>query len=246
MKRKLFVFILVFLISLFIGVSTLQAQDLTTESNSDSENIGFGVGVVLFGSYSSQLIAETQTDSLSIEHSSAASRQFGSPGFSVGVLFEFLLGKYFSITTGIYNSYNNFGYCEIFDNEGIYISDTINIPLVFKVRWWRPYWMPYAMVGLDLGIKVYHLCINSDGQGFSAGNYIPRLGLNFGIGMSFDLKALVIDLMIEYSLGLNRDFESMALNSTSDDGSSSLRHLISFSIGFRLFIGDKRLYMEPY
>lgn len=220
-------------------------------NNNENENeffepvIKWGFNIIPIVSYSSQLIVNAETSHIEGVQQSGLFRQFLSPGITAGILGEFPIGSYLSIVSGGTFSWNTNGVFELIDDTlAFFYLQTINIPLLVKVRLWKTKWMPYAFIGVESSFIIYSAVkIDNDETLYTGGfdNNI-RFGLNLGIGFSFDLGKSILDVNMAYNIGMNKDLSHEYMQ--DEEGNQEvLRNLFYITVGWRFIIGDRRMYM---
>jgi hypothetical protein len=233
--------------------------------------IGWGFSIMPYISYSSQYITNAafsgvepgdQYQGVPVVKRSFLYRQFLSPGISYGLFGEFPIGSYFSLKTGFGYSYNAYGVFEnAYHEEAYFFVEQFTVPLLAKLRWWRPKVMPYVMLGMDISYilesAALHPYIDSVTL-YTSDFYNPgyRLSLRLGGGVSFDLGVILLDIILDYSLGINKDivyeyFEpSSGYGLVEVDGEEiyvgeASRHIFSLTLGLRIPFMDRNVYMPP-
>lgn len=242
------------------------------DTNKDYDfKIGWGFSIMPYISYSSQYITNAafseveqgnQYQGVPLVKRSFLYRQFISPGISYGLLGEFPIGSYFSLKTGFGYSYNAYGIFEnAYHEEAYFFVEQFTVPLLAKLRLWRPKIMPYALLGFDFSYIIESAALHpylDSSTLYTSDFYNPgyRLGLRLGGGLSFDLGVVLIDLVLDYSLGINKDIVYEYFEPSSGYGiievdgediyvGEASRHIISLTLGLRIPFMDKDIYMPP-
>ncbi len=232
---------------------------------------GWGFSIMPYISYSSQYITNAafsevepgeQYQGVPVVKRSFLYRQFLSPGISYGLFGEFPIGSYFSIKTGFGYSYNAYGIFEnAYHEEAYFFVEQFTVPLLAKLRWWRPKVMPYVMLGMDISYilesAALHPYIDSVTL-YTSDFYNPgyRLSLRLGGGVSFDLGVILLDIILDYSLGINKDIVYEYFEPSSGYGvievdgeeiyvGEASRHILSLTLGLRIPFMDRDIYMPP-
>ncbi|MFW5800386.1 MAG: outer membrane beta-barrel protein [Spirochaetota bacterium] len=232
----------------------MSAQDTNDnqDNNSDEEDAelrtSWALGFMPFLSYSSAIATNTTTSDLEPEiYQNQIYRTLLSPGGGIGLFIEYPIGSFFSIQSGLYYNINSSAYETTEDKTGFFYLETVYLPLYLKLRWYRKEIMPYFFTGIDIGyVATYISYREQTTYNFEDENTTPlRLGWNIGLGLSIDLGISYIDILLGYSYGLNRDIYHFKYFSTYDSSYKSSRDVFYVAVGYRLFLGNKKLYMPP-
>lgn len=246
-------FVFIIIVLLFCNTYLLaQDNETNTEEISGEQNlgIGFGLSIMPIGFYCSTALLNTRPSVTSF--GDFMTSQFTNFGGGYGVRVEYPLGNFLSLESGIEYSFTSTIAQNIYDVSISYLFETIYLPLHLKVRWYKKYWMPYIIAGVEVGY-IINAAYDGDNDGTytsildSEGRKYIRLGLNIGLGMSFDFGIGIFDLLLNYSLGIindinHNDFLKIIGN---PDIYGTKKNIFSFVIGYRFLIGDRRAYMPP-